>query len=309
MEKIIDKAFMLFCILSLAFFGSCSKETYSGDEDIEGKESAVTWDNTAYNVSYLMDIPVASSAPSNDMGFYVNLALENSEKPKKLLSLSCKNYLYGEEVDLTTNKYSTKIEFNDGQSTYRVDGGSSRVKAGSYYKLTRKGNHIDLIIDLTYSGDNGYEHILKVKYGGELPKENYLPSENWQNEPFPHYSFAIDEAQYFYRSFIDFKSVPFVFDVANGNNSGSLRVWANNFKYNEKVDLSQKGNSGEITLYLTSKKEGETKYEWYDDAILEGSYLYIKKEDSWNGEAVLDAKCKDEDGTVHHIQAEYNVYK
>lgn len=58
-----------------------------------------------------------------------------------------------------------------------MEGGDSNVKAGSYYKLTRKGNHIELTIDLVYSGDHGYDHTLKVRYSGELPENSYFPSE------------------------------------------------------------------------------------------------------------------------------------
>lgn len=316
MKRYSCKLVALIFVGVLCFFSSCSKETYSSDEPIEGEtgSASVVWDNSSYNVSYLMDISVAISAPSNDKGFYINLALENSEHPTKVLSLRCNNYLYGEKVDLTTNKYSANIEFKDGQKTYQVDGGSSRVKAGSYYRLTRKGNHIELVIDLAYSGDNGYEHTLKVKYGGELPNEKYLPTENWQNEPYPHYSFTYDEAQYNYWSFVNFASAPFSCEVINERSHGILNVWADNFKYNEKVDLSKKEYGCLIRLNLSnevedSKEEKQEEHEWFGDAILEGSNLYIKQDDTWKCEAVLDAKCKDADGTVHHIQAEYNVYK
>ena len=188
------------CILS-----SCSKESLDGESGL----AAVVWDKTSYNVSYVEVGSLYTSFPVTDKYFILDFALEDSENPQKQLSFSCTNYIYGEKVDLTTNKYSAKIEFKDGQKTYQVDGGSSRVKAGSYYRLTRKGNHIELVIDLAYSGDNGYEHTLKVKYGGELPNENYLPTENWQNEPYPHYSFTYDEAQYNYWSFVNFASAPF----------------------------------------------------------------------------------------------------
>lgn len=313
MGKIVIKAFVLLFVLSLGLFSSCSKESFSDDEAIDGgtKWKAVVWDNTAYNVSYLMDIPVASSSPSNDKDFYIDLALEDSETPNKVLSLSCKNYLYGEKVDLTTNKYSSEIEIKDGQLSSSIEGGSSRIKAGSYYKLTRKGNHIDLVIDLVYSGGNGYEHNLKVNYSGEMPREDYLPTENWQNEPFAHYSFTYDEAQYNYWSFVDFTSDPFSCEIVNERSRGFLNVWADNFKYNEKVDLSKKENRCSIRLFLSNEVEDskQEEHEWFGDAILEGSYLYVKKDNTWNCEAVLDAKCKDGDGTVHHIQAEYNVYR
>ena len=316
LSPVLAVASVLLFVFSLGLFSSCSKESFSDDKAIDGgtKGKAVVWDNTAYNVSYLMDIPVVSSSPSNDKDFYIDLALEDSENPNKVLSLSCKNYLYGEKVDLTTNKYSTEIQIKDGQLSSSIDGGSSRVKAGSYYKLTRKGNRIDLIIDLVYSGGNGYEHNLKVNYAGEMPREDYLPTENWQNVPFAHYSFTYDEAQYDYWSFVDFPSTPFSCKVINERSHGVLNVWADNFKYNEKVDLSKKEYGCLIRLNLSnevedSKEEKQEEHEWFGDAILEGSYLYIKQDDTWKCEAVLDAKCKDKDGTVHHIQAEYNVYK
>lgn len=293
------------CILS-----SCSKESLDGESGL----AAVVWDKTSYNVSYVEVGSLYTSFPVTDKYFILDFALEDSENPQKQLSFSCTNYIYGEKVDLTTNKYSAKIEFKDGQKTYQVDGGSSRVKAGSYYRLTRKGNHIELVIDLAYSGDNGYEHTLKVKYGGELPNENYLPTENWQNEPYPHYSFTYDEAQYNYWSFVNFASAPFSCKVINERSHGILNVWADNFKYNEKVDLSKKEYGCLIRLNLSnevedSKEEKQEEHEWFGDAILEGSYLYIKKGDTWECEAILDAKCKDKDGKVHHIQAEYNVYR
>lgn len=316
LSPVLAVASVLLFVFSLGLFSSCSKESFSDDKAIDGgaKGKAVVWDNTAYNVSYLMDIPVVSSSPSNDKDFYIDLALEDSENPNKVLSLSCKNYLYGEKVDLTTNKYSTEIQIKDGQLSSSIDGGSSRVKAGSYYKLTRNGNHIDLVIDLVYSGGNGYEHNLKVNYAGEMPREDYLPTENWQNVPFAHYSFTYDEAQYDYWSFVDFPSTPFSCKVINERSQGVFNVWADNFKYNEKVDLSKKEYGCLIRLNLSnevedSKEEKQEEHEWFGDAILEGSYLYIKQDDTWKCEAVLDAKCKDKDGTVHHIQAEYNVYK
>lgn len=291
------------CILS-----SCSKESLDG----ESESAAVVWDKTSYNVSYVEVGSLYTSFPVTDKYFILDFALEDSENPQKQLSFSCTNYIYGENVDLTTNKYSSQINFKDGQKTYRMKGGDSNVKAGSYYKLTRKGNHIELTIDLVYSGDHGYEHTLKVRYSGELPENNYFPSENWQNEPYPHYSFTYDKAQYNYWSFVNFASAPFSCDIVNKSSRGYLVVWPNNFKYGEKVDLSK--TFTEIRLDLSNEIGDSGKYEneqhdWYGDAILEGSYLYIIKGESSQYEATLDAKCKDEDGTIHHIQAEYNVYK
>lgn len=291
------------CILS-----SCSKESLDG----ESGSAAVVWDKTSYNVSYVEVGSPYTSFPVTDKYFILDFALEDSENPQKQLSFSCTNYIYGEKVDLTTNKYSSQINFKDGQKTYWMKGGDSNVKAGSYYKLTRKGNHIELTIDLVYSGDHGYEHTLKVRYSGELPENNYFPSENWQNEPYPHYSFTYDEAQYNYWSFVNFASAPFSCDIVNKSSRGYLVVWPNNFKYGEKVDLSK--TFTEIRLDLSNEIGDSGKYEneqhdWYGDAILEGSYLYIIKGESSQYEATLDARCKDEDGTVHHIQAEYNVFK
>lgn len=291
------------CILS-----SCSKESLDG----ESGSAAVVWDKTSYNVSYVEVGSLYTSFPVTDKYFILDFALEDSENPQKQLSFSCTNYIYGEKVDLTTNKYSSQINFKDGQKTYRMKGGDSNVKAGSYYKLTRKGNHIELTIDLVYSGNHGYEHTLKVRYSGELPENNYFPSENWQNEPYPHYSFTYDEAQYNYWSFVNFASAPFSCDIVNKSSRGYLVVWPNNFKYGEKVDLSK--TFTEIRLDLSNEIGDSDKYEneqhdWYGDAILEGSYLYIIKGESSQYEATLDARCKDEDGTIHHIQAEYNVYK
>lgn len=291
------------CILS-----SCSKESLDG----ESGSAAVVWDKTSYNVSYVEVGSLYTSFPVTDKYFILDFALEDSENPQKQLSFSCTNYIYGEKVDLTTGKYSSQIDFKDGQKTYWMKGGDSNVKAGSYYKLTRKGNHIELTIDLVYSGDHGYEHTLKVRYSGELPENNYFPSENWQNEPYPHYSFTYDEAQYNYWSFVNFASAPFSCDIVNKSSRGYLVVWPNNFKYGEKVDLSK--TFTEIRLDLSNEIGDSGKYEneqhdWYGDAILEGSYLYIIKGESSQYEATLDARCKDEDGTIHHIQAEYNVYK
>lgn len=291
------------CILS-----SCSKESLDG----ESGSAAVVWDKTSYNVSYVEVVSPYTSFPVTDKYFILDFALEDSESPQKQLSFSCTNYIYGEKVDLTTGKYSSQIDFKDGQKTYWMKGGDSNVKAGSYYKLTRKGNHIELTIDLVYSGDHGYEHTLKVRYSGELPENNYFPSENWQNEPYPHYSFTYDEAQYNYWSFVNFASAPFSCDIVNKSSRGYLVVWPNNFKYGEKVDLSK--TFTEIRLDLSNEIGDSGKYEneqhdWYGDAILEGSYLYIIKGESSQYEATLDARCKDEDGTIHHIQAEYNIYK
>lgn len=292
----------------LCFLSSCSKESLDG----ESGSAAVVWDKTSYNVSYVEVGSPYTSFPVTDKYFILDFALEDSENPQKQLSFSCANYIYGEKVDLTTGKYSSQIDFKDGQKTYWMKGGDSNVKAGSYYKLTRKGNHIELTIDLVYSGDHGYEHTLKVRYSGELPENNYFPSENWQNEPYPHYSFTYDEAQYNYWSFVDFASAPFSCDIVNKSSRGYLVVWPNNFKYGEKVDLSK--TFTEIRLDLSNEIGDSGKYEneqhdWYGDAILEGSYLYIIKGESSQYEATLDARCKDEDGTIHHIQAEYNVYK
>lgn len=292
----------------LCFLSSCSKESLDG----ESRSAAVVWDKTSYNVSYVEVGSPYTSCPITDKYFILDFALEDSENPQKQLSFSCTNYIYGEKVDLTTNKYSSQINFKDGQKTYWMKGGDSNVKAGSYYKLTRKGNHIELTIDLVYSGDHGYEHTLKVRYSGELPENNYFPSENWQNEPYPHYSFTYDEAQYNYWSFVDFASAPFSCDIVNKSSRGYLVVWPNNFKYGEKVDLSK--TFTEIRLDLSNEIGDSGKYEneqhdWYGDAILEGSYLYIIKGESSQYEATLDARCKDEDGTVHHIQAEYNVFR
>ena len=146
----------------LCFLSSCSKESLDG----ESGSAAVVWDKTSYNVSHVEVGSPYTSFPVTDKYFILDFALEDSENPQKQLSFSCTNYIYGEKVDLTTGKYSSQIDFKDGQKTYWMRGGDSNVKAGSYYKLTRKGNHIELTIDLVYSGDNGYEHTLKVRYSG-----------------------------------------------------------------------------------------------------------------------------------------------
>lgn len=299
----------------LCFLCSCRKETYSGEQE---QSSAVLWDETSYDVSYLMTVSVVTSAPDTNKYFNLKLALENSEHPQKFLYLNCTNYIYGEKVDLTTDKYSSKIELNDGQKSYSVSGGNSRIKSSSYYVLTRKGNHVDLVVDLSYSGDNGYVHKLKVKYNGELPTENYLPSENWQSEPSAHYSFAYDEAQYNYRSFVNIYSDGNAYDGAafelvNEKSRGSVAVRVNKSQFGEKVDLAK--NGGCITIELSNEVEGSNKrveesHRWDDDSILEGSYICSKKSNAGNGyEIVIDAKCKDADGTIHRIQAEYNIYR
>lgn len=291
----------------LCLLSSCSKESLDG----ESGSAAVVWDQSSYNVSNLMDVSVATSSPSSDKDFNLKLALEDSKHSQKQLYLSCTNYIYGEKVDLTTDKYSSQIQFTDGQKTYRVTGGSSNVKAGSYYKLTRKGNHIELTIDLVYSGDNGYEHTLKVRYSGELPQNSYFPSENWQNEPSYHYTFSYDEAPYSYSRFASYGPGGFICDTGNEKNDVHLRISTNNETYGEKIDLTKKENDCVINLVLVDNETGTQEwYEWYHNSILEGSYFYIKKgEGSSKDELTIDVKCKDKDGTVHHIQAEYNVFK
>ena len=76
LSPVLAVASVLLFVFSLGLFSSCSKESFSDDKAIDGgtKGKAVVWDNTAYNVSYLMDIPVVSSSPSNDKDFYIDLA-------------------------------------------------------------------------------------------------------------------------------------------------------------------------------------------------------------------------------------------
>lgn len=296
MRKDSCKILAFILVGMLCFLCSCSKDAYSGEE----QSSAVQWDSTAYDVSYIMTVTTATSTPVTDKYFDLKLALENSEKPQKVLCLSCKNYLYGEKVDLATNKYSSKIEFTDGRMKYSIYGGASEINSGSYYVLTRKGNHIDLVINLSYSGENGYVHKLKVKYGGELPEKVYLPSENWQNEPSAHYSFTYDEAQYRYTSYVFKDNNSFMFEIANEKEKGKLDVYVKNMKLGEKMSPT------DLRLILSNEAESRV---WSGDAILDGSYVYAKSNGAFNYEVTLDAKCKDDDGTVHHIQAEYNVYR
>ena len=307
MKKLRINFLALLFIGVLCILSSCSKESLDG----ESGSAAVVWDQSSYNVISLMDVDVAYSKPFSDKLFNLELALEDSKHSQKQLYLSCMNYIYGEKVDLSTDKYSSEIQFTDGQKTYRIIGGNSNVKAGSYYKLTRKGNHIELIIDLVYLGDNGYEHTLKVKYAGELPYSDYLPSENWQNEPTRHYTFSYDEAQYSYWSFANWGTGLFRCEIANKRSNGGFRICIKQFKYNEKIDLADAENAAEITLSLDNKDTGKSEYHvWYHSSIQEGSYFYIKKgEGSSQDELTIDIRCKDEDGTVHHIQAEYNVFK
>lgn len=291
----------------LCFLSSCSKESLDG----ESGSAAVVWDKTSYNVSYIEVGSPYTSFPVTDKYFILDFALEDSENPQKLLSFSCTNYIYGEKVDLTTDKYSSQVNFKDGQKTYWMRGGDSNVKAGSYYKLTRKGNHIELTIDLVYSGDHGYEHTLKVRYSGELPENSYFPSENWQNEPSYHYTFSYDEAPYNYWSFAGWGAGSFRCEIVNKRSNGCFQISIDQFKYNEKIDLADTKNATEITLSLTDKDTGKGEYHvWSYDSILEDSYMYIKEgEASSQDEVTIDVKCKDKDGTVHHIQAEYNVFK
>lgn len=290
------------CILS-----SCSKESLDG----ESGSAAVVWDKTSYNVSYVEVGSPYTSFPVTDEYFILHFALEDSENHQKRLSFSCTNYIYGEKVDLTTGKYSSQIDFKDGQKTYWMKGGDSNVKAGSYYKLTRKGNHIELTIELVYSGDNGYEHTLKVRYSGELPENSYFPSENWQNEPSYHYTFSYDEAPYSYSRFASYGPGGFICDTGNEKNDVHLRISTNNETYGEKIDLTKVENDCLINLVLVDNETGTQEwYEWYSSSIQEGSYFYIKKgKGSSKDELTIDIRCKDKDGTVHHIKAEYNVYK
>lgn len=231
-----SKFLALIMIGVLCFFCSCSKENYSGEQE---QLPEVLWDNASYDVSYLMTTSVAVSAPVTNTYFNLKLALEDSEHPQKFLYLGCTNYIYGEKVDLTTDKYSSRIELNDGQKAYSVSGGNFRVKSGSYYVLTRTGNHIDLVVDLSYSGDNGYVHKLKVKYSGELPSESYLPSENWQSEPSAHYSFTYDEAKYRYSRFADiYFDVDMynclAFELANEKSRGTFVIYVNKSQFGKK---------------------------------------------------------------------------
>ncbi|MBD8993744.1 MAG: hypothetical protein EGR07_03285 [Prevotella sp.] len=66
-----------------------------------------------------------------------------------------------------------------------------------------------------------------------------------------------------------------------------------------------------MNLVLVDNETGTQEWaEWDSGSIQEGSYFYIKKgEGSSKDELTIDIRCKDKDGTVHHIQAEYNVYR
>lgn len=282
------------CILS-----SCSKESLDG----ESGSAAVVWDKTSYNVSYVEVGSLYTSCPITDKYFILDFALEDSENPQKQLSFSCTNYIYGEKVDLTTDKYSSQIDFKDGHKTYWMKGGASNVKAGSYYKLSRKGNHIELTIDLVYSGDHGYEHTLKVRYSGELPENNYFPSENWQNEPRTRYNYIQDGVSYVYETWAGIhvgKEVTsfncIAFEKGNREATWSqFDIEVKNLELGKKTDLSSRDN-----FLWSSFVDFEN--------ILPGSYMYVTlgKNDY---EVTIDLLYKDSNGEKHHLLIEYNVYK
>ena len=179
MKRYSLRLFALIFLVVLCFFNSCSKETFSEEEKQEEsqKSNYVTFDNSKYKVYYISTetMPKPGGSLNEDKDYCITLFLEDSESPKKELLINCVNYNYGEKIDLATDKYQSRIIFDNGEKTQIFRGGSLSIKQGSYYVLSRKDNHIELELKLIYSGDNDYVHKLEAKYSGELPEKNYLP--------------------------------------------------------------------------------------------------------------------------------------
>ena len=318
LSPVLAVASVLLFVFSLGLFSSCSKEAFSDDEAVGEDDEAysVVWDNTKYKIYYIRaeDLPHAPSL-YEDESFYIRLFLEDNENPHKEVSLSCCNYIYGEKVDLTTDKYQSKINFTDGNNEFDIRGGSSIIKQGSYYQLIREGSHITLTISLSYSGNNGYIHKLNVKYSGVLPDDSYLPAENWQDIPKPLYTFGYDDMSFKFSDFPQYavhdgRYMSFYGGLYNAKYTGSISYTIYDFKYDEKIDISSNTNN-EISLNLSPDRNSYgTTYTWKRESVLPGSFLRVEHgQENENDVIVLDARCKNQDGSEHHVKIEYNVYK
>lgn len=290
----------LMLMLIVCLLCSCSKESLN---DADEETNVVSWNNTRYDVCYSWCTDPVRPAPSNDKYFGVNLALENSEHPGKSLYLSCVNYIYGEKVDLTTDKYDSSITFNDGRQTYSYEGGSSKIEPGSYYILSRKGDRISVAIHLLYSNGSHDKEKLDVEYEGKLRDSDYLPAEDWQNKASYSYGFTSDGVSYMYGKWAEFDIKDgiaffscYAFEKGNREKTETnFDMTVNNFELGKKIDLSDR------SYYRWSSF---VRYE----NVLPGSYMYVTLGE--NGyEITIELLYKNSSGESHHLLIEYNVYK
>lgn len=298
MCRVLNKYIVLLVLLVLV--SSCSKESMN---DADEETNVVSWNDTRYDVCYASCMDPARSAPTNDMYFGVNLALENSENPSKELSLSCVNYVYGEKVDLTTQKYNSRITFKDGQKNYYFDGGDSDIQPGSYYVLTRKGDRISVTIHLISREYNGFIRNLDVNYEGSLTSNDYLPEEDWQNKPRHRYNYIHDDVSYDYSTWasihVDEGVASFNCSVFVKDNVevpwGQFAITVKNLDFGQKIDLTSRDHFLWSSLVAFEN-------------ILPGSYMYVV-EGKYQYEVTIDLFYKDSNGESHHLLIEYNVYK
>jgi hypothetical protein len=276
MGKIVIKAFVLLFVLSLGLFSSCSKESYSGNED-EASSNTALWDNEVCKVSYAKVPSVLSvTGPHYNTSFDLKISLDDSEEPSKYIDVSLMNYNYGEKVDLTTNKYDTKFTIVDETQKPKLDfdvnGGFYNMNQGSYFLLSRSGDDFTIDMQLNYTNYNGFSHSIKVKYKGAIIGSASLPSVDWKEQLEENYTykFNFNGKSCRYSSFpqfqVDKDEAYFCVDLIGGMSSFS--VWTANFEYGKQIPI--------VAAQVQEEGQGASELLW-KDAILDGSYILVNK--------------------------------
>ena len=305
MGKIVIKGFVLLFVLSLGLFSSCSKESYSANED-EASSNTIVWDNEVCKISYAkVPLVFLVPGPHYNTDFDLRISLDGSETPSKYIDVSLVNYNYGEKVDLTTNKYDTKFTIVDKTQNPKVDfdvnGGSYSMKQGSYFLLSRNGDDFTNDMQLNYTNDNGFSHSLKVKYKGAVIGSDGLPSVGWKEEMENTYTykFNFNGKSCRYSSFPQFQAdndEAYFCAGLNGEVS-SFSVWTASFEYGEQIPI--------VAAQVQEDGQGASELLW-KDAILDGSYILVNQNANKLGhnDIIIKLNCK-KDEKLYKFDIEY----
>lgn len=306
MGKIFFKAMV--CVLLISIFSSCSKDTYSENDDSSSTNKEVIWDANNYSISYVRANPVLNGSPSYDSSMDFDISLDDSENPSRYISVYLTNYKYGEKLDLSTDKNDSHFMIVDKISKDKVDlniyGGDNRIQNGSYLILNRTNDKIFVDMVLSYV-DNGFTHTIKIHYNGGAINMDDFPSLNYLEEIRENYTykFNYDEAS------CDYSDWP-LFEKYDNFARFSADLFGQLDRFSVEVENFEWDKQQPISFARILYKDENEYEEFRKDQILDGSYIQVKQNANKykDIDVIIKLQCKSADGKVHKFDVEYKGY-
>lgn len=303
MKQNFHKSIFMLLICLVGMLCSCSKETYS--EDDEATKNVAVWDNSQYTVSYIQAIPGYGGSMYDDY-FDIKISLDDSENPSRYIDFHLENYTYGEKLDLTTNKYLSYIHVVDESIKDKVSfyfhGGDNAIKSGSYFVMNRTNDKVSVDLYLSYVNNNGFPHSIKINYDGILINPSSLPSSDYQEVKKENYTYKFvhnGNNYLFGDARALFEDNYGGFEAYLHNETSPYYFATSEFEYGKQCPIS------EISFI-----ENNVVYRFKKDMISEGSYMKVlENANKFNDcDVIIYAKCEGVDGKVHEFDIEYKGF-